>query len=136
MDGVVNASDIAISLNGSGPISSSLVARIALALGGQSNGMEVTILPSAEAGLSGWFGAVWTCITCLLNCGSSYGAAWACRDQLKQAECDCWDLPDLFDVAECLDDLRLNFLSDCIDAVAVAAGDCGQCILDCHPLAP
>jgi len=134
LDGVTNSQDVQVVQVG--PISMPLVARIAGAFGGTSSGMQITIPVQAESGLLGWFRKVWTCATCLINCADSYADAWECKELLKQAECDCWDLPDLFDVSACLDDLRLNFLPGCLQDVADAAGDCGQCILDCHPLAP
>ena len=135
LDGVVDDRDLAIVQSQSGPISSTLASRIAVALGGTATG-DVVTLTSQEGGLITWFRQLWDCVSCLINCADAYNTAWQCRDQLKQAECDCWELDDLFDVADCLDDLRLNFMRDCIDAAAAAAGDCGQCILDCHPLAP
>lgn len=137
LDGIVDSTDVNIANAATGPFNNYSVSQVALALGATATNGTITInTTTVVAGIFDWIKGVWDCATCLLNCADSYGAAWDCRDQLKEAECDCWDLPDAFDISECLDDLRLNFMADCIAAAAQAAGDCGQCILDCHPLAP
>lgn len=136
-DGVVNAADVALAGSYSGPVSTSSMGQIATALGGTFSGQSITVtVVTVTAGVFDWLSDIWGCASCLINCGSAYDLAWECRGKLKQAECDCWELPDAFDISACLDDLRLNFMSECIQLAAGAAGECGQCILDCHPLAP
>ena len=91
--------------------------------------------PLIALGPISWLKNLINCLGCMVDCSDSYTAAWDCRDQLKAAECACWDLGDFFEISQCLDDLRLTFMQDCIAGAAAAAGDCGQCIYQCHPLA-
>lgn len=134
LDGVVDHLDVALAGSQSGPISASTIAVIAAALEGSHTGSEIT-LTNANLRLFGWLKKVLNCAACLIECGDSYGDAWDCGRLKRQAECDCYDLP-IEDRWECVQDVHDNFLSECLSQAAQAAGDCGQCILDCHPLAP
>lgn len=133
LDGTVGVEDAALAVTQAGTIPAGTVAGLAAALGGVPDGDDILLPP---AGLISWIKKTINCVGCAITCSIGYEAAWDCRNQLKAAECQCWDLPDEFDVSACLDNLRLGFMQDCVQAAANAAGSCSECILECHPLAP
>lgn len=73
------------------------------------------------------------CFLCGLRCGDALDQAWDCKEKLWEAKCDCWDIPDLFERSACLDDVRLNFLPDCLQDVIDATETCAKCIKKCGP---
>ncbi|GIK19940.1 MAG: hypothetical protein BroJett004_21040 [Planctomycetota bacterium] len=79
-------------------------------------------------------GKIIKCFICGVKCGSKLDQAWECRNALKEAECACWELGDYFEISACLDNLRLNFLPNCLNDVIDAAGSCASCIRKCGPI--
>jgi hypothetical protein len=73
------------------------------------------------------------CIICFFKCGDSYKTAADCMTSYRTQMDACWNLPDAFDISQCLDNLRLNFIPTCLANAASAAGNCGKCITKCGP---
>jgi hypothetical protein len=77
------------------------------------------------------------CAWCAWTCGKHLTDAAECGDKYRERRrtvCDpLADAGDYFRYSQCLDDLRLNFLPQCLKDIADAAGECGKCVTKCGP---
>lgn len=81
----------------------------------------------------GFVGCAW----CMIKCGKHLKKAADCGEQYRNhIRTVCDPLADqglYFEYSQCLDDARLNFLPNCLNDIANAAGNCGKCVTKCGP---
>lgn len=73
------------------------------------------------------------CFFCGWDCGDALDKAWDCRNKYWDRYCACFKLPDLFDQADCQSKVRREGITECLDDVIEATGECADCIKDCRP---
>jgi hypothetical protein len=113
---------------------------LADSLGMNANGASLSVSDATSVSnvfrrIIKWFRRIVDYIDCQYDCADAFSSADECGEQQAEAFCDCAEEYDLFDpqYALCMQNIRENFLRDCMLGVADAAGICGLCVDQCHP---